>query len=106
MKIRIGCFAILASSILVDSASLAGTPQSQTWTPSALSTSNQLQAEKETLHLLADPAVKAEIAKARRALLRDPAAQTNDGRARLDHALQEWTASLILRETGNDARAS
>ena len=84
--------AILGSSMLVGPASLADTSQSQTWTPSALSTRNQLQAEKDTLHLLADPAVKAEIAKARRALQSDPAAQTNDGRARLDHALQEWAA--------------
>jgi hypothetical protein len=97
------CITMLGSSMLVGPASLAGTSQSQAWTPSALSTRNQLQAEKETLHLLTDPAVKAEIAKARRALLSDPAAQTNDGRARLDHALQEWVASLILRETGNDA---
>jgi hypothetical protein len=103
MQIRIGGFALLGSAVLVGSASLASTSQPQAWTPSALSTRNQLQAEKETLHLLADPAVKAEIAKARQVLLRDPAAQTNDGRARLDHALQEWAASLILRETGNDA---
>jgi hypothetical protein len=95
--------AILGASMLVDQPSLAGATQSEAWTPSALSTRNQLEAEKETLHLLSDPAVKAEIAKARRALLSDPAAQTNDGRARLDHALQEWAASLILRETGNDA---
>lgn len=96
--------AILGSSVLMGSASLAGPSHSGTWTPSALSTRDQLQAEKETLRLLADPAVKAEIAKARRVLWRDPAAQTTDGRARLDHALQEWTASLILREAANNAQ--
>jgi hypothetical protein len=103
MQIRISSLAILGSSILVGPLSLAGTSQSQTWAPSALSTHNQLRAEQETLHLLADPAVKTEIARARQVLLRDPAAQTHDGRARLDHALQEWTASLILREAANDA---
>lgn len=94
--------ALVTSSMFIGSAVGADTSQPQAWPPSALATQCQLQAEKETLRLLADPAVKAEIAKARRVLLSDAAARTPDGRARLDHALQEWTASLILRETGSD----
>jgi hypothetical protein len=64
----------------------------------ALATSDQLAAETVVIDVLADPAVKAAEADVRRTLLADPVAKTPEGLARLDHAINEWTASLAFKE--------
>jgi len=67
-----------------------------------LGTAEQQAAESLLLQLLADPEIKAAMAKANAELARNPIAQTADGKARLAHAVEQYTASLILSEYAGD----
>ena len=67
-----------------------------------LGTAEQQAAESLLLRLLADPEVKAAMAKAEAELSRDPIGQTADGKARLGHTVAALTGSLILNEYAGD----
>ncbi|WP_404478895.1 hypothetical protein [Novosphingobium sp. BL-52-GroH] len=67
-----------------------------------LATPEQRAAEKHLLTLLADPAIKAAQQAIIADLKKDPGASTTDGAARLTHAVDQWTTSLILRELAAD----
>lgn len=86
------------ASLLATSAAVAGPVEPR----AVLATPEQLAAEKIVIALLADPAVKAQQAKIRDTVLRDPAAKTPEGRVTLNRAIELWTAALIFQESTND----
>jgi hypothetical protein len=69
---------------------------------SVLATSDQETAERMVLRIMADPRVQTARARARGLLQANPLAQLGDGKARLEHALEAWTAFLAFQEANAD----
>lgn len=65
-------------------------------------TADQEAAEKLALRLIEREDVRAAREAARRVMLADPLAQTVDGRAGLDRALDQWVLGLAMREANGD----
>ena len=63
-----------------------------------LATRAQIAAEQTLIRLLRDPGLREVQAQIRKELADTPRAQTESGAATLDHAISEWTNSLIMAE--------
>lgn len=101
---RNSIFHVLAAGLLlgvVPSAVATGTAPAAAGA-SVLGTSEQLDADRRLVALLADPQVKAIQAQLLSELSRTPTAASPDGKARLAHAIGQWTGSLIQRELAAD----
>lgn len=70
-----------------------------------LGTAEQLQAEKLTLALLADPEIAAIGADTLARCRNDPVCRLPHARRQLEDAIRKWTASLIMRELAGDPAA-
>lgn len=71
-------------------------------TANPLWTADQEAAEKLALRLIERVDIRAAREAARRMMLADPLAQTVDGRAGLDRALDQWVLGLAMREANGD----
>lgn len=81
---------------------LVGPSSASAAIPNPLATPEEDAVETLALRLVAAPEVKKVKAALRPQLAADPVAQTPEGQAGLDRALDEWTLSLAIREANRD----
>ncbi|WP_242129501.1 hypothetical protein [Sphingobium sp. Sx8-8] len=100
--LRYAAAALLMSTGLTSAGIAAG---SKAEAASVLGTPGQIAAERIAVRLLADPEIKAIQAAVRAELAATPVGQTPEGAARLDHAIEQWTSSFIIKEIAGDPGA-